>query len=67
MASIEESRRPVVSHFVLDYLRLQSGPVSGVLLVCAPFCSDPACIFHVLHIVKTMVSAPITYVINKLA
>lgn len=65
MANVEESRRPVLSRFVLEFLGLQPGPVTGVLLVTVLGSSQPEAIFHALHNVKSLVTGPISYVVNS--
>lgn len=65
MDNNEESRNPMVSRLVMDYLSLQPGPVIGVLLVCVRFSSSPEAIFHALHTVKALTTAPINYVVNS--
>jgi hypothetical protein len=64
MDIVEEPGNPMVSRFVMDYLNLQPGPVTSVLLVCVHFCLAPEEIFHALHTVKSLATAPITYIVN---
>jgi hypothetical protein len=49
----------------MEYLSLQPGPVTGVLLVCVRFLLAPGAIFHALHTVKSLATAPITYIVNS--
>jgi hypothetical protein len=60
-----ETRRPVVSRFLLEYLGIQHGAVTDVLLVYVRFLPETRSIFNVMHIVKSLVTAPISYVINS--
>lgn len=64
MSSNEDTRNPEVSRFVLEYLNIQPGPVFGVLMICVPWSSEPESIFHALHVVKSLATGPITYVVN---
>jgi hypothetical protein len=60
----EETRRPVVSRFVLEYLGLEPGAVNDVMLVCVRFSFRTESLFNAIHTVQSLFTAPIRYMIN---
>ena len=63
--AFEGTRNLMLSRFVMDYLGLQPGIVSGVMLVRVHMSARPESIFHALHTIKNVVTGSITYMVNS--
>ena len=64
MSYITESRKPAVSHQVMELLGEVSGPVNGLYLFCVMGCIDHEGIFRCLHLARTLLTGDFEFVIN---